>query len=85
MWHNGAREVSSGISEVIGHPQRSHKGPETGAKEAKQDRQIGMREELSSVLPQIRHGAGKRTDASASATPRKCALTALRARATSAA
>jgi len=85
MWHEGACEVSSGIREPIGHPQRSHWGPEMGVKEARQERQMGMREELSSVSPQIRQGAGKITDASASTTPRKCALTVLRARATSAA
>jgi len=49
-----------------GRPQDSHIGTCIGWNDAKQDSQIGMRLAVSSVVAQIRQGAGNNTAASAS-------------------
>ena len=49
-----------------GRPQQRHIGSAMRSKPSRQASQIGMRLAFVSVWPQIRHGAGKSTDASAS-------------------
>ena len=52
-------------AETNGRPHTWHIGSAMGLNDSRQVTQIGMRLALSSGEPQIRHGAGKNTDASA--------------------
>ena len=79
MPHKGARP-SLVTEEMKGRPQCAHIGPAIGDKADRQAVQKGTRLALSSNSPQMRHGAGKTTDASAPASPRIAASSEFAAR-----
>jgi hypothetical protein len=67
---------SAATAEIIGRPQHTHIGPEIFSNVDKHCKQMGTRLAVSSVEAQIRHGAGKTTEARASQAFRSAERTA---------
>jgi hypothetical protein len=57
---------SATTGEMMGRPQQAHQGGEIFSKDARQRSQTGTRLAVSSTCAQIRQGAGKTTETSAS-------------------
>jgi hypothetical protein len=68
--------MSATCCETTGRPQREHHGKEMRLKEARQASQTGTRLAVSRIFAQIRQGAGKTTETTASRAVRKADQTA---------